>query len=1112
MNRQTLLKFSALICFLVLCVAVAGCQVLPDDYIEVESLRVEEATIYLSPSGETSTYQLNVEFLPENATNRKLRYYIPSQYLDYVTVDNQGLVTAKMQPEEGTRIPLTVTSASNKKASLVIGIIIEYAEVKEIKFKQNNLELFWRGEPLQLEIEYTPYHAQDGRNVTFTSLNPEIATVSPNGLLTPLQPGNITVRAVGKTMAGKEREAYFHATIKYAPSNYRLEVSDPSPKYRYTVGNTEKKIVFNLVSLEPNADPNPRIQWYVGGQRITDMDNKLKFEHTPASDTPTNYKVAVKVLCKDEPEKTFESDTIYIYNQFSGFDFVSDNESRVYDNYLYNEVVTFEITSTGLGIDHFNWYLRRLGDERQGVFVGTTPATDPNLTRRLNLDGDYALTAVGCDALDVAIEGQGQAFNFNVTRYVEGDTIVLSPNVLNGGIPPESYNYYLYECDENGNIISDGLYLSDTMSNVVRKGDTIYYKLTRNIGETIVILAKGMLEGIVAKVNGADFTYQTKPIKIYPQDGFITVSRVDDILDSDDVRNLNYVARTDNTITDLIIDGVYQSGQYLPLVYWSAVGGTEFYFVEVTKENGEVLLLDSTEDGGFGDYHCVIPASFVTLKDKFSVRVKQKGGQYTPYYYYGYTKPAGDNGVYYFNRIRENQYAYLAAFTDLTDNGYIRSIKELGAILDYILLYEPAAGANSLVSVSYGIILQTENGQERFDRKYTFKVYIDVNYDDYAAYYPMDGDLSGLETVYINLFKCLQSAQNAYCETSDLRVNMQYDSGDGGYFVHLYKNQNAKTLKPPTVDGNPSSAHSEHYSANPYGENSDFAINYKVAKPAYTTDQLYNIAESGRQPVAQNEAVSRVYNAAKQVVNTIIGKGMSDYEKVLAFYDWLVLNVEYDYDVSQLIGETGDDAYSYEAFHLEGVFLRKKAVCDGIAKAMSLLCRIEGIPCYKVSGYVWTNGGTGHAWNKVYIDGKWYIVDATWGATTLRGYVNYKHFMMTDEQFVSYYTYAGKAPIIYGEREAAEQVYNYYAHTFINGRDLYIESVEELTDLFDSFASIITPRTIQIRVSEVLLKQYNHSLEAIIGYAINGTAAPIEIDEALSSDNVVAAITVKPIE
>ena len=58
---------------------------------------------------------------------------------------------------------------------------------------------------------------------------------------------------------------------------------------------------------------------------------------------------------------------------------------------------------------------------------------------------------------------------------------------------------------------------------------------------------------------------------------------------------------------------------------------------------------------------------------------------------------------------------------------------------------------------------------------------------------------------------------------------------------------------------------------------------------------------------------------------------------------------------------------------------------------MAALCRAEGIPCNVVTGYAlgvsgdtkWTDENIAtdeqnHAWNEVYVDGRWVIVDTTW--------------------------------------------------------------------------------------------------------------------------------------
>jgi len=130
-----------------------------------------------------------------------------------------------------------------------------------------------------------------------------------------------------------------------------------------------------------------------------------------------------------------------------------------------------------------------------------------------------------------------------------------------------------------------------------------------------------------------------------------------------------------------------------------------------------------------------------------------------------------------------------------------------------------------------------------------------------------------------------------------------------------------------------------------------------------------------------------VYLAARNVLRQIISDLYTDYEKVEAIYDYLVLNVQYD--SAQIESQLPFDWTYYDAYYLEGVFLNQKAVCDGISKAFALLCGIEGIPCVQVTGAKYENGvsvpGSGHAWCKVKINNQWYVVDPTFGNLQITG-------------------------------------------------------------------------------------------------------------------------------
>lgn len=155
------------------------------------------------------------------------------------------------------------------------------------------------------------------------------------------------------------------------------------------------------------------------------------------------------------------------------------------------------------------------------------------------------------------------------------------------------------------------------------------------------------------------------------------------------------------------------------------------------------------------------------------------------------------------------------------------------------------------------------------------------------------------------------------------------------------------------------------------------------------SDELFFAAQNNARPVpVKGSAAESVYELARDVLRKICTNGMSDVQKAHAIYDWIMWQVTYDTPATEI--DRGGEAYS--AYYLEGVFgngsaaiggyvYSPYAVCDGISKAYSLMCNIEGIPCVRVCGDAGSSlsDAGGHAWNKVRINGEWYVVDCTWG-------------------------------------------------------------------------------------------------------------------------------------
>ena len=228
-----------------------------------------------------------------------------------------------------------------------------------------------------------------------------------------------------------------------------------------------------------------------------------------------------------------------------------------------------------------------------------------------------------------------------------------------------------------------------------------------------------------------------------------------------------------------------------------------------------------------------------------------------------------------------------------------------------------------------------------------------------------------------------------------------------------------------------------------------------------TSEDLFWAVTYGYTPIFISETCMAkvIYDKAKEVLQDIIYEEMTDYEKALAIFDWISLNTQYDHSDYNDIGTNGYTESlpgyyftEHACFYLEGVFVTGVSVCDGFSKAFALMCNMEGIDCIRVVGSV--SSGL-HAWNKVCIDGEWYVVDITWTESDSLGDEVFFHtyFLVSD-------SYIARTHVDYQYRESydeypAEHMYNYYAHRYLGGYsgnalyDHVIVSDEELATVLD---------------------------------------------------------------
>ena len=269
-------------------------------------------------------------------------------------------------------------------------------------------------------------------------------------------------------------------------------------------------------------------------------------------------------------------------------------------------------------------------------------------------------------------------------------------------------------------------------------------------------------------------------------------------------------------------------------------------------------------------------------------------------------------------------------------------------------------------------------------------------------------------------------AETATCTINDFTItqktinSLSYENAPFAYSARVSATSSSVTITAeygalPSKQTAASARQTQYASANHYkaalsraADYDGFKINSSShAYPVTYTDQLYYVLERGYKPIpVSGSPAERVYEKIKAALREIISDDMTDFQKVRAIHDYLVMNVVYDNALYSL-AFTSTDVKSYNGFYLEGVFDDKIAVCDGISKAFSAMANVEGIPCVRVTGKKTdATGNVGHAWNKVLINNAWYIADATSDNVIVNDVgelLSLEYFLVTDVKMAKTY-------------------------------------------------------------------------------------------------------------
>lgn len=145
----------------------------------------------------------------------------------------------------------------------------------------------------------------------------------------------------------------------------------------------------------------------------------------------------------------------------------------------------------------------------------------------------------------------------------------------------------------------------------------------------------------------------------------------------------------------------------------------------------------------------------------------------------------------------------------------------------------------------------------------------------------------------------------------------------------------------------------------------------------------------------------------KKLVEYLVAPARDDVEKARAIFRWLANNVDYDI-ASYRSGATS-------SLTAEEVLASGKAMCSGYATLFEELAQLAGLEVVSIHGYAKgfdyrpgdTVGAANHDWNALRLQGRWQLIDATWGAGGVDETGNYRrrfqpHYFLPDPASLAY--------------------------------------------------------------------------------------------------------------
>lgn len=217
-------------------------------------------------------------------------------------------------------------------------------------------------------------------------------------------------------------------------------------------------------------------------------------------------------------------------------------------------------------------------------------------------------------------------------------------------------------------------------------------------------------------------------------------------------------------------------------------------------------------------------------------------------------------------------------------------------------------------------------------------------------------------------------------------------------------------------------------------------------------------------------SMQKEIDAKVKEIEASLPANATDMDKVMVFHDYIVLNNQF----------TKEGDYVQTVY---GALVDGKIQCEGYAKAMAYLCDRSGIENLLITG---TNSEqNSHAWNKIKLDGEWYVVDTTWddpmGHEDNPEFIRYNYFGAADAEIIGKThfpdTPSKATPYAFDTPAATATKYNYFNYVGKTA-NTYDEAIALIKKELEA-ANKDKLRQVQIKVgSSAVLEELKSKLEA----------------------------------